>query len=93
MAGKKSLFNTLNESPFLPQLADSYALAPSAVLIRTAEAELLRAMPIESPALDLCCGDGFFASLIRPDGFEAGCDINKAALAQAEKRKMYQTLV
>lgn len=82
----------LGESPLLSRLAHYYAVAPSAVIIRTAEAELLRAVPIESPALDLCCGDGFFASLIRPSGFEAGCDISESTLHQATRRNTYRTL-
>jgi ubiquinone/menaquinone biosynthesis C-methylase UbiE len=82
----------LGESRLIQGLAHYYPLSPSAILIRTAEAELLRAVPIESPALDLCCGDGFFASLIRPTGFEAGCDISQSALVQAEKRNLYQSL-
>ena len=82
----------LGESSLLPWLARYYALAPSAVLIRTAEAELLRGVPLESPVLDLCCGDGFFASLIRPSGFEAGCDIGKSVLQQAARRNIYRSL-
>ncbi len=83
----------LGQSRLLRVIANYYAYAPSAVIIRTAEAELLRAMSIESPALDLCCGDGFFASIIRPQGFEAGCDINKTALEQAGRRNVYRSLV
>ncbi len=82
----------LGESHFLPELAYRYAFAPSAALIRTAEAELLRSLPIKSPALDLCCGDGFFASLIAPAGFEAGCDISEPALHQAAGRNIYTSL-
>ena len=83
----------LGDSPLLSRLAQYYALAPSAVLIRTAEAELLRAVSVKPPALDLCCGDGFFASLIRPSGFEAGCDITESALHQADSRNVYRHLV
>lgn len=82
----------LGNSPLFLRLADHYALVPSAVLIRTAEAELLRSAPIDPPALDLCCGDGFFASLIRPQGFEAGCDINESALLAAAERNIYGSL-
>lgn len=62
------------------------------VLIRTAEAELLSALPMEPPILDLCCGDGYFASLIRPEGFEAGCDLSESALKRAIKRGIYKCL-
>jgi SAM-dependent methyltransferase len=83
----------LGQSTLLSGLARNYALAPSAVLIRTAEAELLRRVPIETPALDLCCGDGFFASLIRPTGFGAGCDLDLGALKQAAFRHYHDHLV
>ena len=82
----------LGESLFLSELSHYYVFAPSAVLIRTAEAELLSTVSIESPALDLCCGDGFFASLIYPSGFEAGCDVSESALQQATKRNIYGCL-
>ena len=82
----------LGESHLLPELAHRYAFAPSAALIRTAEAELLRSLPIKSPALDLCCGDGFFASLIGSAVFEAGCDISQAALRQAARGNTYKIL-
>ena len=85
--------NVLGNSPFFSKLADYYALVPSAVLIRTAEAELLRTLPVEPPALDLCCGDGFFASLIHPSGFEAGCDFNETALCRATARNAHKKLV
>lgn len=84
--------HSLGTSSLLPTLAHRYALTPSALLIRTAEAELLRAAVIRSPALDLCCGDGFFASLIRPEGFEAGCDISQQALAAALRTNSYGSL-
>jgi len=82
----------LGQSKFLPVLARRYALAPSAVLIRAAEVELLNSIYIEPPALDLCCGDGYFANLIHPLGFEAGCDFDRASLNRADKRNIYRHL-
>lgn len=79
----------LGQSPLFPILARYYVAAPSAVIIRTTEAELLRAVPVEPPTLDLCCGDGFFTSLIRPAGFLAGCDLSRPRLTQAAERKIY----
>lgn len=83
----------LSESTFFAALSKYYYLAPSAVLIRTAEAELLHALPMEPPVLDLCCGDGFFANLIHPVGFAAGCDKDKAALRKAGQRGTYKAVV
>lgn len=80
-------------SQFLPKLARYYAFSPSVVLIRTAEAELLSAVSLDPPVLDLACGDGFFAWLICPGGIEAGCDFSENALRRAEARKQYRNLV
>lgn len=82
----------LGDSELLADLAVRYAFAPSAVLIRTAEVELLRSLPIEEPVLDLCCGDGYFGSLLRPQGFDAGCDISMAALESARTRQIHDVL-
>jgi SAM-dependent methyltransferase len=83
---------SLGNSRFLPILALHYALAPSAVLIRTAEAELLSASPMGPPILDLCCGDGYFCSLICPHGVEAGCDLSLPALQKARDRGQYRRI-
>ncbi len=83
---------SLQGSKFLSQLAEYYAYIPSAVLIRTAEVEILRTMPLEPPLLDLCCGDGFICSLIRPGGVEAGCDLSRDTLKQAQKRGQYHNI-
>lgn len=76
----------------LRQIAQYYAYIPSAVLIRTAEVEILRTKPLKPPLLDLCCGDGFICSLICPDGVEAGCDLSLDKLKQAEKRGQYRNI-
>jgi SAM-dependent methyltransferase len=77
------LADRIGESRYLLELSNRYAFAPSAVLIRAAEAELLSAVPLEPPVLDLCCGDGYFCSLICPGGVEAGCDLSLPALKKA----------
>lgn len=74
------------------ELTRHYALTPSAVLVRTPEAELLRSIAVRPPVLDLCCGDGFFASLIRESGFDAGCDINDRSLRRAARRGLHKYL-
>ena len=45
------------------------------------------------PALDLCCGDGFLASLIWPEGIDAGCDISVPALKRATSRENYNGVI
>lgn len=82
----------IGESRFFSKLARYYALTPSAVLIRTAEAELFSEANLESPILDLCCGDGFFSSLICPGSMEAGCDLSVKSLQEAVVRKQYRAL-
>jgi len=82
----------MGDSKFLSQLSHYYALAPSAILIRTAEAELLSALPMEPPVLDLCCGDGYFCSLVRPGGVEAGCDLSMSALQLAQERGQHRVV-
>jgi ubiquinone/menaquinone biosynthesis C-methylase UbiE len=86
---KRKKMVSLRESKFLSKLAEYYAHMPSAVLIRTAEVEILRTMPLEPPLLDLCCGDGFICSLICPDGVEAGCDLSLDTLKEARERTQY----
>jgi len=89
---EKKTITSLQESKFLRKLAEYYAYMPSAVLIRTAEVEILRAMPLEPPLLDLCCGDGFICSLICQDGAEAGCDLSLDTLKQAQRRGQYHNI-
>ena len=90
---KEEIAPYLGKSKYFSRLSSYYAFVPSAVLIRTAEAELLSALPMEKPVLDLCCGDGYFCSLFSPDGVAAGCDFSLAALRQARDRKQYGVVV
>jgi len=84
---------TLEKSPFFPKLAFDLARFPSGIVMRTAEAELLLAIAMEPPILDLGCGDGYFTSLVKPEGIDAGCDISKSAVEQAAKRNQYRVLL
>lgn len=83
----------LGDSQFLSLLSDHYALAPSAVVIRVAEAELLSALPMEPPILDLCCGDGYFCSFVRPNGVEVGCDMSLDSLRRARDSGKYGGII
>ncbi|HEX3052828.1 MAG TPA: class I SAM-dependent methyltransferase [Aggregatilineaceae bacterium] len=89
---RHSVPSRIGRSNLLPQLAKFYAFVPSAIIFRVPEAEILRAVPMIRPTLDLCCGDGFFASLISPSGFDAGCDFNQSALNKAAQRRLYSQL-
>ena len=83
---------TFSESRSFHELTRHYAQSPSAILIRTAEAELLRGIAAKSPMLDLCCGDGYFASLIRESVVDAGCDFNGQSLRRASRRGIYRNI-
>ncbi len=60
--------------------------------MRTPETELMSALPMEEPVLDLCCGDGYFGSLLSPEGMRAGCDQSLQALEQALSRGQYEVV-
>lgn len=79
----------ITNSRFFDDLNTRYALAPSITLWRTAEAEILREVNFREPCLDLCCGDGYFASLLFPHGLQAGCDISVRAVNAARERGLY----
>lgn len=90
---KNKIAYSLGKSKFLRKLAEYYTLAPSVILIRAAESELLSALPMERPILDLCCGDGFFCSLLFPDGVEVGCDFSLPTLRLASRLGQYHLIV
>jgi SAM-dependent methyltransferase len=90
---KREVAKTSGDSKFFCKLAKDLAYAPSGIIMRTAEAELLSAIAMEPPILDLGCGDGYFASLVKPEGMDVGCDTSKPALKRATARKQYRALV
>jgi len=90
---KLQVAKTLGNSKFFCKLARDLACTPSGIIVRTAEAELFSAVTMEAPICDLGCGDGYFASLIKPEGVDVGCDMSKPALKRATARKQYRALV
>jgi len=59
-------------------------------IIRGVEARLMEeAGPFEPPALDLGCGDGFFAALLAGDRFFAGLDPDIESLRDARRRESH----
>ena len=65
-----------------------------AAIVRGVECLLLQtAKPFTQPALDLGCGDGFFASLIADEPFFAGIDPSAAALRRARGWRAHRELI
>lgn len=49
----------------------------------------MSAITMARPVLDLCCGDGYFSSLVFPNGLEAGCDVSGPAVDIARARGLH----
>ncbi len=62
---------------------NKYPDLPSVVLIRSMELKFFPRSLLREPVLDLCCGDGFFASCLGAAGI-SGCDIDQRAIAAAQ---------
>ena len=59
-------------------------------LLRGIECRLFAELgPLESPALDVGCGDGHFASMAFDTPFFAGFDLDELAVGEAVSRKVY----
>jgi SAM-dependent methyltransferase len=77
----------VGESRFFETLLRDYPYAPSIVLCRVPELELLSQIVPNPPVLDHCCGDGLIASLAFAGvQIDAGIDINRRQLARAVAR-------
>lgn len=64
---------------FFEEYLKVFPRSPSLVLVRSVELKNFPFNYIAEPILDLCCGDGFFMSIIsRYKGYNEihGCDIN-----------------
>jgi SAM-dependent methyltransferase len=60
-------------------------------LCRVPETEFASSLSLAGRALDHCCGDGVFASLVWPDArFHAGCDLNEVSVAKARRSGKYE---
>jgi len=69
-----------------------FPTSPSLVLVRSVELKNFPKQYTQYPVLDLCCGDGFFASLLGLKGNIYGCNINIDALKIAKRRGVYKDL-
>ncbi|MGE5619271.1 MAG: class I SAM-dependent DNA methyltransferase [Sphingomonadaceae bacterium] len=59
-------------------------------LLRSVEARLLARYRFERPVLDVGCGDGHFASILFPEGVDAGIDPSPRAVEEARSRGVYR---
>jgi SAM-dependent methyltransferase len=85
------MINKDNNPDYFEQYLD-YSDAPSIVLVRSVELKNFPKEFIESPILDLGCGDGFFAQCLGLTRLY-GCDINKNLVEEARKRnKVYASV-
>lgn len=81
------------DSPFWKSLWSNYKEAPSIALCRVPELEYASSLSLEGRTLDHCCGDGLFAAIGWPDArFSAGCDVNEASIASAQRQHKHERL-
>lgn len=73
----------------IKRILRKYVYSPSAVLMRCAEVDLLSEQRFRGPILDLCCGDGFIASLLDVS-FDAGCDWSDVEVRNALQSGVYR---
>jgi SAM-dependent methyltransferase len=62
-------------------------------LIRATEARLFAGVALPRPLLDVGCGDGHFAAMVRSEPVDAGIDVAPAEAAQAVRRGIYARVV
>jgi SAM-dependent methyltransferase len=62
-------------------------------LIRAVEASYYQDLDLQSPILDVGCGDGHFASLVFKDALDVGLDPWHKPIHEARKRDCYRLLV
>ncbi|MCX7948394.1 MAG: class I SAM-dependent methyltransferase [candidate division WOR-3 bacterium] len=73
---------------------NAFPNAPSLVLVRSIEAKHFPKSYIKEPILDLCCGDGFFGSMVlKGHANTVGCDIDGLALKRAISRSFYKEVL
>lgn len=84
---------TVGGSRFFEALLREYPYAPSIIMCRVPELELIAGIELVPPVLDHCCGDGLIASLAFPGvQIDAGIDINRRQLARAVARGSYKAV-
>jgi SAM-dependent methyltransferase len=63
------------------------------VLMRSVEAAILSDVSFPRPLLDVGCGDGHFASVLFPQGTDAGLDPSMSECAESRARGVYRLVV
>ncbi len=63
------------------------------VLMRSVEAAILSEIEFPRPLLDVGCGDGHFASVLFPEGTDAGIDPGMAECVESRGRGVYRIVV
>jgi SAM-dependent methyltransferase len=63
------------------------------VIMRSIEARILSEVALPRPVLDVGCGDGHFASVLFPDGADAGLDPGLSDAREAARRGVYRIVV
>jgi SAM-dependent methyltransferase len=63
------------------------------VIMRSIEASILSEVPLPRPVLDVGCGDGHFASVLFPDGTDAGLDPGMEECAESRSRGVYRFVI
>lgn len=83
----------IGSSRFFNPLVRRYSKAPSIILCRVPELELLSQIELIPPVMDHCCGDGFIASLAFPElKLDVGVDLSQRQLKSAKKARKYGLL-
>jgi SAM-dependent methyltransferase len=62
-------------------------------LLRAVEAQFYQAYTLESPVLDVGCGDGHFASVAFERPLDVGLDVGMATMRQAARLGSYRSLI
>ncbi len=81
----------INDKILFDRVCEYYWRSPSLIFWRVCELTLLRNVNMNEPILDLGCGDGFIASMLKVKRISAGVDINDAALLVAKGRDYYES--
>jgi SAM-dependent methyltransferase len=70
-----------------------YLYRPWIPILKCLEGEVFGQLPLQSPVLDLACGDGIFSWATFGRTLEVGVDLDARSLAEAARLRMHQALV
>lgn len=80
---------------YLEQFLRAYWFAPQDVLLRSVEANIIHALALKRPILDIGIGDGGISSLLFPLSFsiDVGIDNDKTSIERAAKTRVYKKVI